>query len=68
MITPTIKKHLVISLDEQYAIVNALAFYDAFHNQLLDADEFEQFKLAFKEDDRSAGVIDKLATRIANIY
>lgn len=67
MTTTTIKKHLVISSDEQYAIVNALAFYDAFHNRLLDADELEQFKLAFKEDDRSAGVIDKLATRIANI-
>ena len=68
MTTTIIKKHLVISLDEQYAIVNALAFYDAFHNQLLDADELEQFKLAFKEDDHSAGVIDKLATRIANIH
>ena len=68
MTTTIIKKHLVISLDEQYAIVNALAFYDAFHNQLLDADELEQFKLAFKEDDHSADVIDKLATRIANIH
>lgn len=60
------KKHLVMSLDEQYAIVNALAFYNAFHNRLLDDDELEQFKLAFKEDERDVGVIDELATKIAN--
>ena len=68
MITPTIKKHLVISTDEQYAIVNALAFYDAYHGGQMDADEIEQFKFAYREDNRSSDFIDKLATKIANIH
>lgn len=68
MIATTIKKHLVMSLDEQYAIVNALAFYDAYHSGRMEADEIEQFKFAYREDNRSPDFIDKLATKIANIH
>ena len=66
MIALTIKKHLVISLDEQNAIVNALAFYDAYYSGQMEADEIEQFKLAYREDNRGTDFIDKLATKIAN--
>lgn len=60
--------HLIISVDEKYAIVNALAFYRAHHTQgaLMDEDEREQYMLAFQEDGPS--LVDSLATRVANTY
>ena len=64
----TIKKHLVMSIEEQYAIVNALSFYHEYHTRLLDEDEEEQYRLAFKEDSYGTDFVDKLATKIANIF
>jgi len=60
--------HLIINVDEKYAIVNALAFYHAHHIQgaLMDEDEREQYMLAFQEDGPS--LVDSLATRVANTY
>lgn len=60
--------HLIINVDEKYAIVNALAFYHAHHIQgaLMDEDEREQYMLAFQEDGPS--FVDSLATKIANTF
>jgi hypothetical protein len=60
--------HLIINVDEKYAIVNALAFYHAHHTlgSLLDEDEREQYELAFKEDGPT--LVDTLATRVANTF
>ena len=62
--------HLVVSSDEKYAIVNALAFYDMYHaaKQDFDDDAKEQWKMCFREDNRGAEVVDKLATKIANSF
>ena len=62
--------HLVISNDEKYAIVNALAFYDRYHNSdaEFDRDAEEQWQMCFREDNRGADVVDKLATKIANTF
>jgi len=62
-----IKKHLVITLEEQYAIVNALAFYHESHTKEMSDDEIEQFRLAFKEDNYGTNFVDQLATKVANI-
>jgi len=64
----TFKRHLVMSIEEQYAIVNALSFYYEYHTRLLDEDEQEQYRLAFKEDSYGTDFVDKLATKIANIF
>lgn len=64
----TINKHLVMTLDEQYAIVNALAFYHAYHTDSLDANLLEQYKIAYKEDSYGGNFVDQLATKIANIH
>ena len=66
--TLPIKKHLVMTLEEQYAIVNALAFYHAYHSSSLDSDQLEQFGLAYKEDSYDSDFVDQLATKIANIH
>ena len=60
--------HLIINVDEKYAIVNALAFYHAHHIQgaLMDEDEREQYMLAFREDDPT--LVDSLATKVANTF
>jgi hypothetical protein len=60
--------HLIINVDEKYAIVNALAFYHAHHMQgaLMDNDEREQYLLAFQED--GPAEVDALATRVANTF
>ncbi len=60
--------HLIINVDEKYAIVNALAFYHAHHIQgaLMDEDEREQYMLAFQED--GPVFVDSLATKIANTF
>ena len=60
--------HLIINVDEKYAIVNALAFYHAHHIQgaLMDEDEREQYMLAFQED--GPDFVDNLATKIANTF
>ena len=60
--------HLIINVDEKYAIVNALAFYHAHHIQgaLMDEDEREQYMLAFQEDGPT--FVDSLATKIANTF
>lgn len=60
--------HLIINVDEKYAIVNALAFYHAHHmlGSLLDEDQREQYELAFKED--GPALVDALATRVANTF
>ena len=59
---------IIISVDEKYAIVNALAFYHAHHTlgTLMDEDEREQYMLAFQEDGPS--LVDSLATRVANTF
>lgn len=63
--------HLIISEAEKTAIVNALAFYNDHHacDLSTDDDSQEQWRLAFKEDNRGndwQGPIDQLATKIAN--
>ena len=60
--------HMIINVDEKYAIVNALAFYHAHHTlgALMDEDEREQYMLAFKEYGPEA--VDALATKIANLF
>ena len=60
--------HLIINVDEKYAIVNALAFYHAHHIQgaLMDEDEREQYMLAFQEDGPT--LVDSLATKVANTF
>ena len=60
--------HLIINVDEKYAIVNALAFYHAHHIQsaLMDEDEREQYMLAFREDGPT--LVDSLATKVANTF
>ena len=60
--------HLIISVDEKYAIVNALAFYHAHHTlgALMDEDECEQYMLAFQED--GPDFVDNLATKVANTF
>ena len=65
--------HLVVSVDEKYAIVNALAFYDRYHKtngkfDTWDDDELCQWKICFREDNRGADVVDKLATKVANSF
>ena len=62
--------HLVISHDDKYAIVNALAFYDRYHNSNaeFDRDAQEQWEECFKADDPTGVFVDKLATKIANIF
>jgi len=62
--------HLVISIDEKYAIVNALAFYDMYHTakQDFDSDAKEWWQMCFRADNREAKVVDKLATKIANTF
>lgn len=64
--------HLVISHDEKYAIVNALAYYDEMHtgNSVCGQDK-EQWRLCFQEDQSDLGgtdSIDKLATKIATSF
>ena len=46
--------HLIISESEKIAIVNALAFYNDHHACDLSADDDsqDQWRLAFKEDNR----------------
>ena len=60
--------HLIINVDEKYAIVNALAFYHAHHTlgALMDEDEREQYMLAFQEDGPT--FVDSLATKVANTF
>ncbi len=63
--------HLIITEAEQMAIVNALAFYNDHHacDLSADADSQEQWRWAFKEDNRGndwQGPVDQLATKIAN--
>ena len=64
--------HLIVSEDEKQSLVNALAFYNEYHTAdlVLDDDSLEQWRMAFKGDNRNGweweGPIDKLATRIAN--
>ena len=62
------KVHAIVSEREQFAIVNALAFYHEFHsNDYLDEDTLEQYKLAFNEDNYPVDFVDNLATKIANL-
>jgi hypothetical protein len=58
-------RHLIITADEQNTIVNALAFYKAYFTFLLDADDAEQYRMAFREDGEIA--VDKLTTKVAII-
>jgi|TARA_R100000482_G_scaffold98419_2_gene42373 hypothetical protein len=58
--------HCIISEADQLRIVNALAFYHHVHSTpYRDADELEQFAMAYKED--GAEAVDRLADRIANL-
>ena len=65
--------HAILSQADQQTIVNALAFYNAFHTfpaDDLDADDRQQWRLAFREDNRGSdreGPVDKLANKIANL-
>lgn len=62
------KVHAILSEREQFAIVNALAFYHEFHsNDYLDEDTLEQYKLAFKEDNVPSLFVDNLETKIAKL-
>jgi len=61
----TTNRHLIITPDEQNTIVNALAFYRAYFTMILDADDAEQYRLAFMEDGETA--VDKLTTKVAII-
>ena len=71
----TTRFHAILSESEQYAIVNALAFYNDFWTSRLEefrpgSDEHEQWRNAFREDNRGIdndGPVDQLATRIANL-
>ena len=62
--------HLIISEAEQFAIVNALAFYNDVHAcEMEDDDCWEQWRICFREDNygtRPDGPVDELATKIAN--
>ena len=62
--------HLVVSVDEKYAIVNALAFYDRYHNsnEEFSDDEYEKWRICFREDNHGADVVDKLATKVAQSF
>ena len=61
--------HLIVSEAEQFAIVNALAFYINVHAyEMEDDDCWEQWRIAFREDNCGTepdGLVDKLATKIA---
>jgi hypothetical protein len=65
--------HLIISEAEQFAIVNALAFYNDVHAcemEMEDDDCWEQWRIAFREDNHGTepdGLVDKLATKIASL-
>ena len=72
MININFGHHIVVTDAEQLMIVNAFAFYNAHHTFPADEyneDEREQWRLAFREDNCGSdreGLIDKLATKIAN--
>ena len=60
--------HLIISETEQQAIVNALSFYNDVHACQMDDDCWEQWRIAFREDNHGTepeGLVDELATKIA---
>ena len=61
--------HLIVSKEEQLAIVNALAFYNDVHaGEMEDDDCWEQYRIAFREDNcgtEPEGFVDTLATKIA---
>ena len=68
--TVQINHHIVITDEEQNMIVNALAFYNDYHatDLLSDDDSQEQWRIAFREDNRGSGhdgPVDQLATKIA---
>ena len=67
--TVTINRHIIVSEAEQFAIVNALAFYNDYHTTIEDLDALDQWCSAFVEDngsDSPTGLVDTLATKIAN--
>ncbi len=61
--------HLIITKEEQLAIVNALSLYAAAGEKRgLSIDEYrEEWDLCFKEDNRGSNVVDNLATKISTI-
>ena len=64
--------HLIISEAEQFAIVNALAFYSNIHTceTAMDDESSEQWLMAFREDNggnKPDGLIDKLITKVASL-
>ena len=61
----TTNRHLIITPDEQNTIVNALGFYKAYFTYLLDSDDTDQYRMAFREDGETA--VDKLAIKVATI-
>ena len=65
--TVQINHHIVITDAEQQAIVNALAFYEDYHTLAdgFDADEREQWRLAFRNDRQNLYSISDLANKIA---
>ena len=61
--------HLIITPQEQQAIINALAFYnDVWAKEALhDDDSIDQWRLAFREDNQGIGAVDSLATKVATL-
>jgi len=61
--------HLIITPQEQQAIVNALAFYnDVWAKEALhDDDSTEQWRIAFREDNQGNNVVENLATKVATL-
>ena len=60
--------HVILTDAEQQAVINALEFYNDFHTTTVQDDDFDQYCMAFVEDnggDSTQGVIDKLTTKIA---
>lgn len=54
--------HLVLTKDEQMAVVNALAFYHSCFATRIDEDEIKQFRMAFAEESVD---VDSLSYKIA---
>jgi len=61
--------HLIITPQQQQAIVNALAFYgDVWAKEALhDDDSMEQWRIAFREDNQGNSAVENLATKIATL-
>ena len=48
--------------------MHLLSTIDIYSNEKFDDDQREQWKLCFREDNRGADVVDKLATKVARSF